>query len=215
MKRIAVIGGTGYAGSAVVAEAADRGYSVVSLSRSTPVEQIESVTYVEGSVLDENLRTRVLRDADVVVLALSPRGDMQGKVADTYKVIAAEAEAVSARLFVVGGFGSLRPAPGLPRFVEGDDFEESYRPEALELLGVLEWLQANAPESLDWLYISPAAAFGGFNPGEKRGAYQVNGEVAVFDENNESNLSSQDLAAMIIDEVETPAHHKEHLSVAY
>lgn len=215
MAKIAVIGGTGYAGSAVVAEATARGYEVISLSRSAPVERIESVEYIEGSALDESLRSQTLQDADVVVLALSPRGDMQGKVADLYKAIAAEADAVGVRLLVVGGFGSLRPAEGQPRFAEGDDFEEAYRPEALELLSVLTWLQTNAPASLDWLYISPAAAFGAFNPGEKRGVYRVGGEVAIFDDNNESNLSNFDLALAIIDEVETPAHHGAHISVAY
>lgn len=215
MVKIVVFGGTGYAGSAVVAEAAARGLTVVSVSRSTPAVLVEGVEYIEGSATDKDMRARALERADAVVLALSPRGDMAGKIAELYKTLAAETAVIGARLVVVGGFGSLRPAAGQPRFAESDDFEESYRSEALELLSVLEWLQVGAPESLDWLYISPAATFGAFNPGQKRGVYRVNGEVAVFDDNNESNLYSPDLAAMIVDEVETPTRHKEHVSVAY
>lgn len=41
MVKIVVFGGTGYAGSAVVAEAAARGLTVVSVSRSTPAVLVE------------------------------------------------------------------------------------------------------------------------------------------------------------------------------
>ena len=45
MTRIAVIGGTGYAGSHIVAEAVSRGHTVVSVARKVPAERIEGVTY--------------------------------------------------------------------------------------------------------------------------------------------------------------------------
>ena len=48
MSRITVIGGTGYAGSAIVAEAAARGHQVTALSRSLPGAPIPNVTYVQG-----------------------------------------------------------------------------------------------------------------------------------------------------------------------
>ena len=44
MARITVIGGTGYAGSAIVAEAAARGHHVTALSRSLPDAPIPNVT---------------------------------------------------------------------------------------------------------------------------------------------------------------------------
>ena len=52
MPRIAVIGGTGYAGSHIVAEAVQRGHTVVSVARSVPAERVEGATYIEGTVLD-------------------------------------------------------------------------------------------------------------------------------------------------------------------
>jgi putative NADH-flavin reductase len=48
VSRITVIGGTGYAGSAIVAEAAARGHQVTALSRSLPGAPIPDVTYVQG-----------------------------------------------------------------------------------------------------------------------------------------------------------------------
>ncbi|WP_295786846.1 NAD-dependent epimerase/dehydratase family protein, partial [uncultured Microbacterium sp.] len=41
MPRIAVIGGTGYAGSHIVTEAVRRGHTVVSIARSVPTERVE------------------------------------------------------------------------------------------------------------------------------------------------------------------------------
>ncbi|MGC8107635.1 NAD-dependent epimerase/dehydratase family protein, partial [Salmonella enterica] len=40
MTRIAVIGGTGYAGSHIVTEAVRRGHTVVSVARSVPAERV-------------------------------------------------------------------------------------------------------------------------------------------------------------------------------
>ena len=52
MARIAVLGGTGYAGSHIVKEAVDRGHTVVSVARVAPAERIHGATYIEGTLLD-------------------------------------------------------------------------------------------------------------------------------------------------------------------
>jgi uncharacterized protein YbjT (DUF2867 family) len=54
MSTITVVGGTGYAGSAIVREAAKRGHDVVSFSRNVPAEEarVEGVRYETGSMLD-------------------------------------------------------------------------------------------------------------------------------------------------------------------
>ena len=74
MSRITVIGGTGYAGSAIVAEAARRGHQVTALSRSAPASGVPGVTYVQGDAADEAVLAPLVADAEVVVAALSPRG---------------------------------------------------------------------------------------------------------------------------------------------
>jgi uncharacterized protein len=53
MSRITIIGGTGFAGSAIAAEAAGRGHQVAALSRSLPEAPIPHVTYVQGDATDE------------------------------------------------------------------------------------------------------------------------------------------------------------------
>ena len=215
LSKVIVLGGSGYAGAAIVSEAALQGHEVVSVSRTLPNESIDGVSYIEGSVIDANLRAQVFDGADVIIGALSPRGDMAGELAPVYKTIAQEALRIGARFIVIGGFGSLRPAEGAPRFAEGPDFPADYKDESLELLSVLTFFSTEALEELDWLYVSPAAEFSGYNPGEKTGKYVISGSVAVFNEAGVSQLSSQDLALAVIDEVGHSEHHREHISVAY
>ena len=207
MARIAVIGGTGYAGSAIVAEAAKRGHEVTAVSRHAPAEPVPGVTYLEGSALDPDVRARAFASADVVVSATSPRGDMAARQLELSKALVGEAVAIGVRLIVVGGFSSLRPAPGAPRFIEGD-VPEQYRTEAQAGHSVFEML-LEAPDKLDWTFVSPAATFGAYAPGPATGAYHLGGEVAQLDADGKSFVSAPDFALAIVDlaEAERGAGH--------
>ena len=82
------------------------------------------------------------------------------------------------------------------------------------MLDVLEALQASE-DSLDWFYIHPAAGFGSFHPGERRGAYRVGGEVLLSDRKGRSEISGADFALAILDEIEKPVHRRRRFSAAY
>lgn len=212
MARIAVIGGTGYAGSHIVAEAVSRGHTVVSIARRLPHERVEGATYVEGTVLDVPSLLPLLEEADVVVQALSPRGDMVGKVRPaTAELFQALPERV--RLGVVGGAGGSLVAPGGPRVID-DGFPEAARPEALEAIGVLEDLQADT-SGRDWFFVHPAGGFRAANPGERTGTYRTGGDVIVTDENGESFISGADFAIAFLDEIENPTHVRQRFTVGY
>lgn len=211
MATVVVAGGTGYTGGNVVREAASRGHTVISISRSQPADPVEGVRYELGPV--EEVAARVVPGAHVVVAALSPRGDMAGRLVEVYGSLARLAASAGARYLQVGGFSSLRPAPGAPRFVEGELAAE-YRDEALEGEATRMML-AQAPAELDWLFLSPAGSYGSFAPGERTGRYRVGGEVALFDADGGSSISGQDFAIAVVDEIEEPAHHREHLGIAY
>ena len=212
MARIAVIGGTGYAGSNIVAEAVSRGHTVVSIARSVPQERVEGATYLEGTLLDTPGIVAQLEGVEVVVLAVSPRGDMAGKVrAATAELVAALPENV--RVGVIGGAGGSLSAPDGPRLIDLD-FPEEYKAEAFEAIGVLEDLQAT-PESRDWFFIHPAEIFGAWNPGERTGVYRDGGDVVVRDAEGVSNLSGPDLGVAVVDEIETPRHRRERFTVGY
>ncbi|MFB2586841.1 NAD(P)-dependent oxidoreductase [Herbiconiux liukaitaii] len=216
MTRITVVGGTGYAGSAVVKEAAARGFDVVSYSRNAPegAARVEGVTYETGSLLDPEVRASAFAGADAVVSTLSPRGELDGRIVEVDSALATLAAEHGVRLAVVGGFSSLRPQEGAPRFAEGDDLPPQFAGEAKQMNEVLNVLQAS-PAELDWVFFSPAQQFGAYAPGEALGRYRVGGDVAFFDAEGVSAVSGPDFALAIVDELERPAHRREHISIAY
>lgn len=214
-KKITVIGGTGYAGSAIVREAAKRGHAVTSVSRSIPDRPVEGVAYVISGVSDAR---EVITAADVVIGALSPRGANAGTLASNYDQLAGQAAAAGARLVLVGGFSCLRRTAGGPRMLESESFPADVPAEvvaeAKENLDVLNNLLADAT-SLDWLFVSPALEFSAWQPGEDLGRYRIGDEVALFDENGKSAISGFDYARAVLDEIESPTRHRAQVGVAY
>ncbi|WP_350351717.1 NAD(P)H-binding protein [Microbacterium sp. A8/3-1] len=216
MTRITVLGGTGYAGSAVVREALSRGHTVTSFSRSLPERdtRVKGVTYKTGSLLDPDVRDRAVEGADVIVSTLSPRGELDGRIVEVDSALADLAAQHGVRLVVVGGFSSLRIEAGGPRMAEGDDIPPQFASEARQMNEVLSVLLA-APEPLDWVFFSPAAQFGSYVPGDALGRYRLGGDVAFYDEAGVSAISGADFALAIIDEIERGDHRRVQVSAAY
>lgn len=214
-KKIIVIGGTGYAGSAIVKEAAHRGHAVTSVSRSIPDATLDGVRYLAGDAMHGTI---ALGDADVVVGALSPRGDNAGLLPAAYARLAAQARDAGARLVLVGGFSCLRASEGAPRMIESEAFPpevpEAIVREANENMVVLNDLLADT-SALDWLFVSPAREFSAWIPGEDLGRYRVGGEVALFDAQGKSAISGIDYARAVLDEIESPTAHRAQIGVAY
>jgi putative NADH-flavin reductase len=215
LSRITVIGGTGYAGSAIVAEAAARGHRVTALSRSAPDSPTPDVAYVQGDAVDEAVLTPVIEGSDVVVGALAPRGPLAEEYRDVYRTIARLADSAGVPLYVVGGYSSLRPAPGADRFVTDlSQVPAELRPEILAGAAVvLEDLPA-APATLDWVFVSPALRFGAHVPGERRGSYRLGDEVAVAPEDGGA-ISAPDYATGFVDLIEKGAHHRAQVNLGY
>ncbi|HWL02976.1 MAG TPA: NAD(P)H-binding protein [Microbacteriaceae bacterium] len=214
MSTITVIGGTGYAGSNIVAEAASRGHAVTAVSRTAPAEPVAGVDYRQGSVDDAAFVADAIAGADAVVAALSPRGDMEGRVASLYRELAAAAAEAGARFIVIGGFNGLRAEEGGPRYAAAltDDFP--FKAEAQEMTDVVEWLQSDAPAGLDWTFVSPPAAFGGYAPGERTGAYRVGGDVSLA--GDAGAISGADFGTAIVDAIERGEHGGgSHIGLAY
>ncbi|MFC4224208.1 NAD(P)-dependent oxidoreductase [Lysinibacter cavernae] len=214
MTNITVLGGTGYAGKHIVAEAARRGHAVTSYSRNAPTEPVAGVTYVTGSLLDPEVLRSAVDGADVVVETLSPRGELDGKLVDLVSELARLATEHGARLGVVGGAGSLLVEPGGSAVADGPDFPAEILSEAKQLQAVLENLRADA-SGLDWFFVSPAGGFGPWAEGEATGTFRIGGDVLLVDEHGQSNISGADFATAFVDEIESPAHSGARFTVAY
>ena len=149
---------------------------------------------------------------DAIVVAVSPRSD-DGDLAAAVPGLLDAADAVGARLAVVGGASSLSREEGGPRLID-DDFPEAWRDDALALIAVLDTLRASRTE-VDWFFLSPAEHYGAYSPGERRGEYRTGGEVLVSDEEGRSHIGGEDFAIALVDELEHPKHHRTRFTVGY
>lgn len=213
MARITVLGGSGYAGAALVAEARKRGHEVTSVSRSAPESPVDGVDHVEGSVLDAEVLDRVTEGRDVVVSALSPRGDMVGKVEGVVADLISRLAGTPTRLGYIGGASSLLTEEGGPRLwdVSKDHVPDEVRPEVQTGLDTLALLE-ESPESLDWFYVSPPEEFGSWLGTPSTGSYTLGGDVLLRGADGKSTISADDLALAILDEIEKPAHHRKRFT---
>ena len=209
MARITVLGGTGYAGAALVAEARRRGHDVTSVSRSAPAAPVAGVDHVQGSVLNPDVLDRVLEGRDVVVSALSPRGDLAGRVEGVVEELIRRLAGTPTRLGHVGGASSLLVEEGGPRLwdVSKDHMPDEVKPEVQTGLDTLALLQAS-PETLDWFYVSPPEEFGSWLGTPSTGSYVLGGDVLLRGADGSSTISADDLALAIMDEVEQPRHRR-------
>jgi len=216
VSRITVLGGTGYAGAAIVAEAARRGHEVTSVSRTAPTDPIAGVDYVTGSVLDATVLDAVVPGRDVVISALSPRGDMAGKVEGVLQELVRRVDGTPTRVAHVGGASSLLVEEGGPRLwdLTQDHVPADVKPEVETGLHILDDFRSS-PETVDWFYVSPPEKFGAWVPAPVKGAYRLGGDVLLRDEAGESTISAADLAIAIVDEIEKPAHRRKRFTAAH
>jgi uncharacterized protein len=210
MASIVIFGGTGFAGSAIAAEAVRRGHSVTSVSPSGRPGP-EGVQTVTGSFGDAGLVDSLTAGADVVVIAMRAAS---GELGGAMPVLLDAAARHGTRIGVVGGAGSLHVSDGGPRVVDLPEFPELYKSEALAHADVLSALRA-APGDVDWFYLSPAASFGGQAPGEATGRFRTSGDILLSDAEGNSYISGADYATAFVNEIEHPAHVRQRFHVAY
>lgn len=215
MATIAIFGGTGYAGSAIRDEALRRGHTVISVSRKES-ELAGTPGFISraGNLHDPALVEHMAVEADVLVVA-TRAGQQDGvRLADAVTMLAKAAAEHSTRLGFVGGAGSLHVTEGGPRVVDLPTFPDAHKGEALGQADVLAALRETAAD-VDWFYLSPAASFGAYAPGEATGHYRLGGDVLLADADGNSNISGADYAKAFVDEIEQPEHRRQRFSVAY
>jgi hypothetical protein len=220
MTTIAIFGGTGYAGSAIREEALNRGHRVIAVARKVPADApaVDGLRFLRGDVHDQALVESLAADADVLVLAIrfGPGGSGDGEVrlADALPSLTAAAAKHGARLGVVGGASSLLVAEGGPRLLDTPEFPAQFKDEAGSAADALEALRADTTGA-DWFFVSPAAAFGSYNPGQPTGKYRTGGDILLTDEAGKSEISGADYALAFVDEIDSPKHHSTRFTVAY
>jgi putative NADH-flavin reductase len=214
MSTIAVIGASGYVGGNIAKEALSRGYEVIAVTRSTPPDAHEGLTWRQGDLADEGLLRELASQASTIVLAVHGAVDGEDYLVTFVPMLLDVAADSGARLGFVGGAGSLFVSDGGPRLFDTPEFPEAFLHEAQSQLRALDALRASDSPA-DWFYVSPAAGFGSYAPGERTGHYRTGGEVLLADENDTSFISGEDYAIAFLDEIDNPSHSRSRFGVAY
>ncbi|SFC80998.1 hypothetical protein SAMN05216344_1505 [Polaromonas sp. OV174] len=212
--KIALIGATGFVGSAILPELLSRGHQVTVLAR-TPAKLAPQtgLTVVQADVLDTAQVAQAVAGHDAVISAYNP-GWSEPKIHDLFlqgsQAITAGTKAAGVkRLLVVGGAGSLYVAPGL-QLVDTPEFPAAYKQGALAAREALNQLKGES--TLDWSFVSPPI---GLAPGERSGQYRLGGDDLLPGQGDQpAGISVADLAVAIVDEIEQPRHLQRRFTVA-
>ncbi|MBB5144033.1 NAD(P)-dependent oxidoreductase [Desulfovibrio intestinalis] len=213
--KIAIIGATGFVGTAIRKEAVSRGHQVLALTRSPQKITPSSVLAVrEIDVNDSEALAQALAGYDVVVHAFAPpRSDsVQERIArqtrGTQSIIKAAKQAGIERLVVVGGAGTAEVAPGVP-LMNSYFFPPEYEGGARSTAAIKELLQAE--KSIDWVFVSPPNIL---EAGVRTGNYRTGKDNLVIElASGRSYLSVEDYALAMLDEIENPRHHRQRFTV--
>jgi putative NADH-flavin reductase len=216
--KIALIGTTGFVGSAILKEALERGHQVTAIARHPEKIAIENknLKTAKADAFNTDEIAEVVKGNDVVVSAYNSGWTNPNIYDDFLK----GAQAIQAgvkksgvkRMIVIGGAGSLYVADGV-QLIDTPQFPAEWKPGAL---AAREYLNIIKKENdLDWTFFSPAIEMHHGTSGVKKGTYRKGLDNPVFDENGRSILSVEDLAVAIVDEVEKPQHIKQRFTAAY
>lgn len=211
--KIALIGASGYVGSALLNEALARGHSVTALaSNPAKLPAQKGLTVLQADALDADTLSVQLRGHDAVLSAFS--GHAASNVLDYYlkgfnAIVSATKRAVVQRLLVVGGAGSLFVAPG-QQLIDTPQFPVQWKATAEGARQALRLLQEEP--TLDWTMLSPPALL---EPGERSTKFRLGADTLLVAANGESRISLSDYAVAMIDELERPTHPRQRFTVGY
>lgn len=216
MSKIVLIGASGFVGSAILSEALNRGVKVTAVVRNP--EKIKfsnaNLTIVKADVSDARRLAEISKDADAVISAYNPGWTNSNIYAETLNTYPAILEGVKSagvkRLLIVGGAGTLFVAPGL-RVVESGAIPAEIM-DGVKSLGEFYLNTLMNEKELDWVFFSPA---GSIAPGRRTGNYRLGKDDLIVNDKGESKISVEDYAKAMIDELETPAHHRERFTIGY
>jgi len=211
---IALIGGTGFVGSAVLEELLQRGHHVTALAREPAKHAArDGLKVVRTDVLDAAQVADAVRGQDVVISAYNP-GWQDPDIYNVYlkgtrAILAGVKRAGTQRLLVVGGAGSLFVAPGVQK-VDTPNFPAAWKQGALAARDALNEIREE--HTLDWTFLSPAAIL---EPGPRTGTFRLGGDQLLMNGDAPAKISVADLAVAIVDEIENPRHVRARFTAAY
>lgn len=213
---VAVIGATGFVGTHITQELANRNIHVLGISRKEKVPDKNNLKYVAVDVTRTEVLAQTLKGYDVVVNAFNPGWTNPNIYEDFINGSSAIQSAVKLagvkRFISIGGAGSLYLPDGR-QLVDTFPADSPFLPGARAARDYYTILKEE--KELDWVFFSPAVDMHQGVATGRTGRYRLGKDHPVMDDHGKNVLSVEDLAVVIADEVEWPKHHRERFTAAY
>lgn len=216
MKKVALIGASGFVGSAILRELLDRGHEVTAIVRNPEKVNVRhtALNVVKADVAHTDTLAEICRGQAALISAYNPGWTNPPIYEETLRnyprILEAAKRSGVPHLLCVGGAGTLFCTPGL-RVVDSGAIPA-------EIMGGVKslgefYLNTLAHErDTDWVFFSPA---GTLEPGERTGKFRLGKGDLIVDANGKSHISMADYAMAMEDELEKPAHHYERFTIGY
>ena len=216
MKNVVLIGASGFVGTAILNELLNRGHKVTAIVRD-PAKVTASnpnLKVIQADVTDTDVLIEASKGKDAVISAYNPGWKNPNIYEETLKnyplIVDSVKKAGVERLLIVGGAGTLFYAPG-KMVMDADDVPAKLLP-GIKSLGEFYLNTLRKENDIDWIFLSPAA---NMTPGERTGKFRIGKDDLVIDVNGDSNISVEDYAVAMVDELEQKKYHKERFTIGY
>ena len=216
MKNVVLIGASAFVGTAILNELLNRGHKVTAIVRD-PAKVTASnpnLKVIQADVTDTDVLIEASKGKDAVISAYNPGWKNPNIYEETLKnyplIVDSVKKAGVERLLIVGGAGTLFYAPG-KMVMDADDVPAKLLP-GIKSLGEFYLNTLRKENDIDWIFLSPAA---NMTPGERTGKFRIGKDDLVVDVNGDSNISVEDYAVAMVDELEQKHHHKERFTIGY
>lgn len=201
---IVLAGATGNIGSRILDEALQRGHRVTGLTRDpAKLGARDGLQAKKADTAEVAAFADALKGHDAAILSVKWNENDVHQVLDALRK-----SGVKRCLFVIGA-GSLLRKDGRTHF---DHMAEKGIQPPTSKPAALAFAEMRKVTDLDWTAISPPASI---QPGERTGKFRLGRDHLLEDEKGKSEISREDFAIAILDEIEKPKHIRQRFTAAY
>lgn len=211
---IAIFGASGQVGQRLVREGTRRGHRVTAITRTTPNPGAHpvGVNHLNRDVLTASDLDAIIAEHDIVLSAMRPPSGLESSMVEMTDRIVDASNRTQTRFIIVGGAAPLI-TPDAPEHTVMT--KPDFLPESSVAIAYASQAQFESalPKlgSLGTYFCPPAMLV----PGERTGSYRTHDDTLVVDADGISQISMEDYAVAMFDEIETPKHTGGHFTAAY
>lgn len=211
---IVIFGASGQVGQRLVREGIRRGHRVTAITRTTqnPGTHPEGVNHLNRDALTASDLDEIIAEHDIVLSAMRPPSGLESSMVEMTDRIINASNRTQTRFIIVGGAAPLI-TPDTPEHTVLT--KPGFLPESSVTIAHASQAQFEAAlpmlGSLGTYFCPPAMLV----PGERTGTYRTHPDTLVVDSDGNSQISMEDYAVAMFDEIESPKHTGRHFTAAY